>query len=99
MKIIGEDNSTIEGEESPDAVIGNRAEHLWWLYHVWHDPLIRIPELRSPHPPCSSGCYHHRTHPCERCGRIGGLPPTAQQPNTPRQPYEHDTDDETSNDT
>jgi len=47
MRITGKDNSIIEGEESHDVVIGNRAEHLRWLYHVCHDPLIRIPERRS----------------------------------------------------
>ena len=22
--------------------------------------------------PCSVGCLHHATHPCEKCGRIAG---------------------------
>ena len=24
--------------------------------------------------PCSIGCLSHITHPCEKCGRIGGVP-------------------------
>lgn len=29
----------------------------------------------SQRPPCSPGCYHHQTHPCEKCGRISGYSP------------------------
>ncbi len=47
MKCTGKDGSVIEGEESPYAVIGKRAAALWF-YHVFHDPLIRFPERRSP---------------------------------------------------
>lgn len=60
---------------------------------IFHDPLIRFPERRSP---CSPGCYYHRTHPCERCGRIGGILPTAQQLDTPRQGKQEDTDNKST---
>lgn len=33
----------------------------------------RIKNLQ-PYEPCSPGCLSHITHPCERCGRIGGRP-------------------------
>jgi ribosomal protein L37E len=32
-------------------------------------------ELKSQKPPCGANCYHHQTHPCEKCGRISGYLP------------------------
>ena len=37
--------------------------------------LAEIDRLTSQKPPCSPNCYHHQTHPCEQCGRIGGYLP------------------------
>lgn len=35
--------------------------------------------LKSQQPPCHRTCYHHQTHPCERCGRINGYLPSVWQ--------------------
>jgi len=32
-------------------------------------------EPKEIEPPCSRGCYAHRTHPCDNCGRINGRIP------------------------
>lgn len=34
-----------------------------------------LAELTKQREPCSPGCYHHQTHPCEGCGRISGYLP------------------------
>jgi len=34
-----------------------------------------LKDLQSQRPPCSHTCYHHQTHPCEKCGRINGYLP------------------------
>jgi len=37
-------------------------------------------DLASQRGPCSASCYHHHTHPCEGCGRIGYLPSVWGEP-------------------
>ncbi len=37
--------------------------------------IARIREAEGQKPPCSPHCYHHQTHPCEKCGRISGYLP------------------------
>lgn len=50
MKILGKHGAIISGEESPDAVVGDRAKHIRimspieFAYYVYHDPIIRFPE-------------------------------------------------------
>lgn len=41
--------------------------------------LDEIERLRSQKPPCSNHCYHHQTHPCEKCGRISGFIPLPEE--------------------
>lgn len=36
------------------------------------EDILRIMNLKDGEP-CSPGCLGHRTHPCEKCGRIGGI--------------------------
>jgi hypothetical protein len=36
-------------------------------------------ELKSQRQPCSASCYHHQSHPCEKCGRINGYLPKVWQ--------------------
>lgn len=33
----------------------------------------------QPDQPCSPGCLSHLTHPCEKCGRVGGWPKGSPQ--------------------
>jgi hypothetical protein len=39
------------------------------LEFLWPQPK---PRLRPDQPCGHRGCLHHRTHPCEGCGRIAG---------------------------
>jgi hypothetical protein len=31
-------------------------------------------DTQNQYPPCSATCYSHVTHPCEKCGRLRGIP-------------------------
>jgi protein gp37 len=40
------------------------------------EPLLGPIDFKERKPPCEHpGCYHHVTHPCEGCGRVGGYVP------------------------
>lgn len=48
-------------------------------------PRLRDPMRWKPGQPCDHpGCLSHISHPCDGCGRIGGLPPAASETGTPR---------------
>jgi len=43
---------------------------------VTNELILQNERFKSQQPPCCAECYHHQTHPCEKCGRINGYPPS-----------------------
>ena len=59
------------------AFVGDGAVLKLFLHAVEQQKELK--KLKSQYPPCSPMCYHHQTHPCEKCGRINGYLPREEK--------------------
>lgn len=79
---FGESAFQFEGETFEKWKMAFKNPYLWLacvIFKKYEILKAENKELKSQRPPCSATCYHHQTHPCERCGRINGYLPKVWQ--------------------
>lgn len=73
MLIDPEEQERIGADEQPQRDLQQRVMRIFAAYN---DLLLENKNLKSQKEPCEYTCYHHQTHPCEKCGRINGYLPS-----------------------